>query len=108
MLDRRTERLPARKDAMTVPEGCWVAPQSFLVFDHVTRGMALLHAGPEEERQALRKEIIRALAQDDIKQRLVSLGMEPAANSPEEFSAFVASEVARWTKLIQDAGLKAE
>jgi tripartite-type tricarboxylate transporter receptor subunit TctC len=56
----------------------------------------------------LSKEIIRALAQEDIRQRLVSLGMEPAANSPEEFSAFVASEVARWTKLIQDAGLKAE
>jgi anthranilate synthase component 1 len=60
-LVRRFERLPARNDAMTVPEGCWVAPQSFLVFDHVTRGMALLHAGSEEERQALRKEIIRAL-----------------------------------------------
>lgn len=56
----------------------------------------------------LSREINRALAQDDIKQRLTSLGMEPAANSPEEFSAFVASEVARWTKLIQDAGLKAE
>lgn len=60
-LVRRFEKLPARTDAMTVPEGCWVAPQSFLVFDHVTRGMALLHAGPEDERQALRKEIIRAL-----------------------------------------------
>ncbi len=60
-LVRRFERLPTRSDPMTVPEGCWVAPQSFLVFDHVTRGMALLHAGTEAERQALRKEIIQAL-----------------------------------------------
>jgi len=60
-LVRRFERLPARAEAMTVPEGCWVAPQSFLVFDHVTRGIALLHAGSEEERQALRQDIIRAL-----------------------------------------------
>jgi anthranilate synthase component 1 len=44
-----------------MPEACYLAPVSFLVFDHVTRGIALLHAGPEEERQALRREIIRAL-----------------------------------------------
>ena len=44
-----------------MPEACYLAPCSFLIFDHVTRGIALLHAGPEEERQALRREIIRAL-----------------------------------------------
>src|SRR5690349_22091596 len=32
-----------------------------LVFDHLTRGIALLHAGTEAERQALRKQVIQAL-----------------------------------------------
>ncbi|MGD9597932.1 MAG: anthranilate synthase component I family protein [Steroidobacteraceae bacterium] len=39
----------------------YVAPRSMLVFDHLTRGIAVLHAGPESERFALRREIIRAL-----------------------------------------------
>jgi anthranilate synthase component 1 len=39
----------------------YVAPQSLLVFDHLTRGIALLHAGSEAERQALRREVIAAL-----------------------------------------------
>jgi anthranilate synthase component 1 len=61
-LVRYFEHLPARPTAdFAVPDACYLAPQSFLVFDHVTRGIALLHAGPESERQALRQEIVRAL-----------------------------------------------
>ena len=44
-----------------VPEACYLAPRSFLIFDHVTRGIALLHAGPDGEREDLRREIVRAL-----------------------------------------------
>lgn len=59
---RYFERLPARRTATTpVPDMHYVAPQSLLVFDHLTRGIALLHAGTEVERQQLRREVIRAL-----------------------------------------------
>jgi anthranilate synthase component 1 len=39
----------------------YVAPRSLLVFDHVSRGIALLHAGSEAERVALRREVVAAL-----------------------------------------------
>jgi anthranilate synthase component 1 len=39
----------------------YVAPRSLLVFDHLTRSIALLHAGSDAERAALRREIIQAL-----------------------------------------------
>ncbi|MFM1887031.1 MAG: hypothetical protein RL026_2188, partial [Pseudomonadota bacterium] len=45
----------------TTPVLHYVAPRSLLVFDHLTRGIALLHAGTENERQALRSEVIQAL-----------------------------------------------
>ena len=32
-----------------------------LVFDHLTRGVALVHAGSEAERRSLRSEVVRAL-----------------------------------------------
>ncbi len=59
---RHFERLPA--PAGTVrgrPVLHYVAPRSVLVFDHLTRGIALLHAGSEQERRALRAEVVRAL-----------------------------------------------
>jgi len=43
------------------PQAAYVAPTSLLVFDHLTRRVALLHAGSEAERQALRRQVIDAL-----------------------------------------------
>ena len=44
-----------------VPVLHYVAPRSLLVFDHLTRGIALVHAGSEAERRNLRNEVVRAL-----------------------------------------------
>jgi anthranilate synthase component 1 len=59
---RFLERLPSRLPPLPdVPLLHYVAPRSLLVFDHVSRGIALLHAGSESERAALRREVIAAL-----------------------------------------------
>jgi anthranilate synthase component I len=56
------ERLPARSAfESSVPILHYVAPRSLLVFDHLTRGIALLHAGSDEECRSLRREVIAAL-----------------------------------------------
>ena len=61
-LVRYFERLPAHaRAADDCPEAHYVAPSSLLVFDHLTRRVALLHAGGEKERLSLRREVIRAL-----------------------------------------------
>ena len=61
-LVRYFERLPAQaRTAADAPDAHYVAPRSLLVFDHLTRRAALLHAGTEPERQSLRREVIRAL-----------------------------------------------
>jgi anthranilate synthase component 1 len=59
---RHFERLPLPAGrASGVPELHYVAPRSLLVFDHLTRGIALVHAGDENERRSLRAEVVRAL-----------------------------------------------
>ncbi|MGH7131423.1 MAG: anthranilate synthase component I family protein [Phycisphaerales bacterium] len=59
---RRLERLPSHARARAgEPELLHVAPRSMLVFDHLTRRVALLHSGPEWERQSLRREIVAAM-----------------------------------------------
>ncbi len=59
---RYFERVPGRSlDQTETPHAHYVAPKSLLVFDHLTRGVALLHDGSEAERQSLRREVVRAL-----------------------------------------------
>ncbi|HUX73468.1 MAG TPA: anthranilate synthase component I family protein [Steroidobacteraceae bacterium] len=78
---RYFERLPSRSLASTeAPHAHYLAPCSLLVFDHLTRGVALLHDGSEAERQRLRREVIRALR-----------GPVPTAFSPGRFSPATAS-----------------
>jgi anthranilate synthase component I len=59
---RYFEHLPGRSlDATATPHAHYVAPRSLLVFDHLTRGVALLHDGSEAERASLRREVVQAL-----------------------------------------------
>jgi anthranilate synthase component 1 len=59
---RYFERVPGRSlDATVTPHAHYVAPRSLLVFDHLTRTAALLHDGSESDRQALRRDVVRAL-----------------------------------------------
>jgi anthranilate synthase component I len=59
---RYFEHLPGRSlDATATPHAHYLAPRSLLVFDHLTRGVALLHDGSEAERLSLRREVIQAL-----------------------------------------------
>src|SRR5262245_4962067 len=79
---RYFERLPSKaRDDHPVPDLHYVAPESMLVFDHLTRGIALLHAGTEAERQSLRREVIRAL-----RGGLPNYGM-PGADPQSRYSA---------------------
>jgi len=59
---RYFERLPENQSELDgLPQAAYVAPESLLIFDHLTRRVALLHSGTETERLALRKEVIHAL-----------------------------------------------
>jgi len=60
-LVRRLYKLAPAPHPRSGPDGVYVATDSILVFDHLTRRMALLHAGPETDRQSLRREVIEVL-----------------------------------------------
>jgi anthranilate synthase component 1 len=78
---RYFERIPGRSlDATPTPHAHYVAPRSLLVFDHLTRGVALLHDGNDADRQALRREVIQALR-----------GAVPLTRGPGNFSKAVPS-----------------
>jgi len=59
---RLFERLPRLTPPQQgIPDAAFCATSSMLVFDHLTRRVALLHDGTENERASLRKDVIRLL-----------------------------------------------
>jgi len=58
--------------------------------------------------ERLNTEIVRALNAPDLRERLTLQGADPVGNSPEQYTAFVENEIAKWAKVIQAAGIKGE
>jgi anthranilate synthase component 1 len=85
---RLFEKLPVDTEKQAgIPDAAFVAPQSLLVFDHLTRRVALLHDGPEDERQRLRGEVIRQLRGPvPVNDGAVSVSPADASLTKEEFS----------------------
>jgi tripartite-type tricarboxylate transporter receptor subunit TctC len=63
---------------------------------------------PTEIIDKLNTGITAAVADADLKARLVTLGVEPRAMTPVEFGKFVADETEKWAKVIRAANMKVE
>ena len=63
---------------------------------------------PADIKTRLRDAIVAAVADPAVKTRLLDLGFEIVANTPEQFAAFQAAEYARWQKLITARNIKAD
>ena len=63
---------------------------------------------PKEIVDRLNKELVAAVANPKVSQAFVKLGTKPVSHTPAEFSAFIKSEIARWTKVIKAAGIQPE
>jgi tripartite-type tricarboxylate transporter receptor subunit TctC len=62
---------------------------------------------PDIVRQ-LNDGIVAALKTPEVLQRMETLGAESVGSTPEEFAAFVKSEIARWGPIVQASGVTAE
>jgi tripartite-type tricarboxylate transporter receptor subunit TctC len=51
-------------------------------------------------------EAKKALAEPDMRKKLADQGIVAVGSTPDEFRAFVGDEIARWAKVIKDAGIK--
>ena len=56
----------------------------------------------------LAKETAKAINESEIKTRFNDIGIIPVGNSPEEAGKFLQDEIAKWAKVINTAGVKAE
>jgi len=54
----------------------------------------------------LNTEIVKILNMPDVRERLETLGVEPVANTSEEFAAFQKAEIAKWAKVVKEGNVK--
>ena len=55
----------------------------------------------------LNAEMRRALADPEFVRQVEALGMEPESSTPQALREWIRSELARWTKIVRDAGIQA-
>jgi len=60
---------------------------------------------PRDIVRKLNAEIARALNLPDVRERLLAIGAEPVANSPEEFAAVLRADLAKWAKVVKESGM---
>ena len=71
-------------------------------------GVLTVAGTPPEIVKRLNTEMVKILTSPEVKERISRSGVDVVAGTPEHFSGFLKAEVARWAKVINEAGIKAD
>lgn len=74
----------------------------------VWNGIFVSAGTPPEAIQVLHRELVAAYSAPDVKAQVEATGSTVAADTPDEFAAFVRAESTKWARVIRDARIKAE
>lgn len=92
-----------------VPHLPTIAEAGVAGYDFASWHAILAPAGtPKSVIGILNAEVLAILKLPDVRERLQNIGLDPAGNSPEEFSAIIKTEVAKWTKVVKETGIRAD
>ena len=93
----------------TLPDIPTMAEAGFPEVEGATWTAVVVPAGtPRDIIEKLHRIIADSLSQPEVKERLAAMAYVPIANSPEACTEFFKAEMAKWSKVIKDAGLHAE
>jgi tripartite-type tricarboxylate transporter receptor subunit TctC len=98
--NRRSETLP---NLPTLDEAGVFGYEAFDWF-----GLLAPAATPRNLVLKLSADANRVLADPDIRSRMLSLGADPAGNTPAQFARFIRSDQAKWANLMRRTGIKPE
>jgi len=97
------KRTPALPDVPTIAEAGLPGQES----DTMSGVLVPAHT-PQPIIELLHREIGKAMIDPDAAQKLASLGFDTIDSTPEEFSSRIQTEIQKWAKVIQTAGIKPE
>jgi tripartite-type tricarboxylate transporter receptor subunit TctC len=71
-------------------------------------GLMVPAGTPKEIIARLHAAAVSALGHPEVKKRFATTDLEPAGSTPEQFGAYLRSEVAKWAKVIKESGMRAD
>ena len=97
------KRSPALPDVPTMDE------EGLKGFDATSWFGLLAPAGtPKDIVAKLNAASVKALATPEMRERLAAQGADPVGNSPEQFAAFIKSEIDKWAKIVKASGARVD
>jgi tripartite-type tricarboxylate transporter receptor subunit TctC len=99
----RAQRNAALPDVPTIAESAIPG------YEAIEWNGAMVPAGtPAVAINRLHQAIVKAAAIPEVRERVTTLGADLTATSPEEFAAFVKRELATWSKVVKEVGIRVE
>jgi len=105
----RALAIVAPQRSAALPEVPTVAEAGLKDFEVTTWYGVLAPAGtPRNIVTRLNGELVKVMHSPEVKEKLAATGTEARTSTPEEFAAYIKSEIAKWGEVIRKAGVKAD
>lgn len=105
----RAIAVSTRKRTSSLPDVPTAEEQGLKGYDANTNGGFLAPAGtPKAIVDKLNAEINAALKMPDVRAKLEAAGIEVQGGTPQEYAALIKSDLAKWGKVVKQAGIEAE
>ena len=105
----RALAVTSAKRAATLPELPTAAEAGVPGYEAVGWfGLLAPAATPRDLVARLSVDANKALADPEVRQKMLALGAEPSGNTPEQFASYIRGDQAKWSKLIKERGITTE
>jgi tripartite-type tricarboxylate transporter receptor subunit TctC len=95
------------KRSQSAPDVPTIAESGVPGYEFVSWNGVHVPAGtPKAIVSKIHADLVKVVAMPDVQARMASLGMEVAGSTPEELGALVKSDIAKWGKVIKEAGVR--
>jgi tripartite-type tricarboxylate transporter receptor subunit TctC len=99
----------SKQRSAVVPDVPTIAESGLAGYEAATwYGMLAPAATPAAVVTKLHQQMEEVLKLGDIREKLLAQGLEPVGNKPGEFASIIAAELAKWSRIVAAAGVKAE
>ena len=71
-------------------------------------GMVVPAATPRNIVRKINADVVALLRQPQFRARMTDIGLDPVGSTPEEFDAYIRTEIAKWAPIVKASGAKAD
>jgi len=74
----------------------------------IVTGLVAPAGTPREIIDLLHRVIAKIIAPPEFRERLLALGFDPVASTPDHFAEWIRAEIAKWRKVIRDGNISVQ